>query len=97
MVSAVVKSGTAVVVLIQGTSPESQVTRFVEAFGPGVQHMALSVSDMNAALARLPDGGAEPAIELIEEEGLRQVFLRRDPESGVRIETYRAQRWDILR
>src|SRR5689334_20851799 len=36
MLSAVVSAGSAVVVLIQGTSPQSQVSRFIEKFGPGV-------------------------------------------------------------
>jgi methylmalonyl-CoA/ethylmalonyl-CoA epimerase len=82
--SAVMKSGTAVVVLIQGTTPQSQVSRFIDEFGSGVQHLALSVSNLETALERLSSGA--PDIEPLEGDGIRQVFLRRDPGSGVRVE-----------
>lgn len=86
MVSAVVRAGSAVVVLIQGTSPESQVSRFIEHFGPGVQHLALAVTDMDEAMARLTQAGGGTDTPMIVNEGLRQSFLRRDIGSGVRIE-----------
>ncbi len=90
MRSAVVKSGAAVVVLIQGDSPDSQVSRFIENFGPGVQHLAFAVDDLDAALDQLGGGdpgiAGAPEIDPIDGEGIRQVFLRRDPGSGVRIE-----------
>lgn len=84
MISAVMKAGSAVVVLIQGTDPDSQVARFVARHGPGVQHLALEVPDLDAAIARFTSAAAD--IDVIEENGIRQVFLRRDPGSGVRIE-----------
>src|SRR5437868_4854335 len=40
MKSAVLKAGRSIVVLIQGVEPDSQVCRFIEEFGPGVQHVA---------------------------------------------------------
>jgi methylmalonyl-CoA epimerase len=86
MISAVVVSGPTCVVLIQGTTPESQVSRFIEQFGPGVQHIAFAVDDMDRALAGLAQGGATRDIPVIEGNGIRQVFLRRDPGSGVRVE-----------
>src|SRR5215208_1001815 len=46
MISAVMKSGPITVVLLEGTSPESQVSRFVEHFGPGVQHIAIGVQNL---------------------------------------------------
>lgn len=84
MNSVVLKSGSAVLVLIQGTTPDSQVNRFIAKFGPGVQHLALAVDDIDAAIAQAGNDNLE--IEPIESEGLRQVFLKRDPVSGVRIE-----------
>lgn len=86
MISAVVKSGSAVVVLVQGTSPNSQVSRFIEEFGPGVQHLAFSVPSLDSVLERLRGGGAAADIDVVEGEGIRQVFLRRDPGSAVRVE-----------
>ena len=69
---------------LQGVGPESQVSHFIERFGPGVQHLALPVADLDVAIKQF--GSAVPDIEEIEEIGIRQVFLRRDPGSGVRIE-----------
>ncbi len=86
MISAVLSTPGATIVLIQGTEPESQVCRFIERFGPGVQHIAFSVADMDAAMANIRAAGAGPDIPTIAGPGIRQVFLRRDPASGVRVE-----------
>jgi methylmalonyl-CoA/ethylmalonyl-CoA epimerase len=86
MLSAVVTAGSAVVVLIQGTTADSQVSRFIEKFGPGVQHIAFGVRDMDAALSRLEARGGVCDTPLITDTGIRQAFLRRDPGSGVRVE-----------
>jgi methylmalonyl-CoA/ethylmalonyl-CoA epimerase len=86
MLSAVLRAGGAALVLIQGTTPESQVSRFIEAFGPGVQHVAFAVKDMDVAVRRLQVEGGGADTSLIEDEGIRQIFLRRDPGSGVRVE-----------
>jgi methylmalonyl-CoA epimerase len=86
MVSAVMILGSATVVLVQGTTPESQVSKFIDHFGAGVQHVAISVDDLDGAIDQLRRGGGAPDIAIVEGEGIRQVFLRRDPGSGVRIE-----------
>ncbi len=86
MLSAVVTAGSAVVVLIQGTAPQSQVSRFIEEFGPGVQHIAFGVRDMDEAMDRLAGSAGALDTPLIEDVGIRQAFLRRDPGSGVRVE-----------
>jgi methylmalonyl-CoA/ethylmalonyl-CoA epimerase len=86
MKSAVVKAGRAVVVLLQGIEPDSQVSRFVEHFGPGVQHLAFAVDDLDSALAAVRSVGGDSETPIIQDEGIRQAFLRRDPGSGVRIE-----------
>jgi methylmalonyl-CoA/ethylmalonyl-CoA epimerase len=86
MISAVLAAGRAIVVLIQGTSAESQVSRFIDNFGPGVQHIAFAVTDIEQALARIENAGGAADIPMIVEDGIRQVFLRRDPGSGVRVE-----------
>jgi methylmalonyl-CoA/ethylmalonyl-CoA epimerase len=86
MLSAVVVAGSAVVVLVQGTSPESQVSRFIEHFGPGVQHAAFLVRDMDEAVERVVGAGGVADTSVLSDVGIRQVFLRRDPGSGVRVE-----------
>ncbi|MFI5011292.1 MAG: VOC family protein [Hyphomicrobiales bacterium] len=86
MVSAVMSSGGAIIVLVQGCEPASQVSRFVEKFGAGVQHLAISVTDLDATMKRLGKVGGAADIDIIEGDGIRQVFLRRDDGSGVRIE-----------
>lgn len=86
MVSAVLKAGKAIVVLVQGLEPASQVSRFVEHFGEGVQHIAFSVTDISAAIEQLTQAGAVAETGVLEDEGIRQTFLRRDPGSAVRVE-----------
>ena len=86
MVSAVMRSRGALVILVQGLTPESQVSRFIEHFGPGVQHIALAVTDIDNAVARLRAAGGDTDVEMIEEPGIRQSFLRRDSRTGVRVE-----------
>jgi 4-hydroxyphenylpyruvate dioxygenase-like putative hemolysin len=85
MISAVLKGGAATLVLVQGTTPESQVSKFVQHFGCGVQHLALQVNDLDAAIQRLSGTGGVIETPIIADKGIRQVFLRRD-DSGVRIE-----------
>jgi len=86
MISAVLKAGSATLVLVQGTTPESQVSKFVQHFGCGVQHLALQVNDLDAAIQRLSETGSVIDTPIIGDEGIRQVFLRRHQGSGVRIE-----------
>jgi methylmalonyl-CoA/ethylmalonyl-CoA epimerase len=86
MISAVLKAGQITVVLLQGTSPESQVSRFIEHYGPGVQHVAIGVQDLAAMAERLKQAGLEFDTSVIESPGLRQIFTRRDDGSGLMIE-----------
>lgn len=86
MRSAVLKGGDAVIVLVQGTTPESQVAKFIRNFGCGVQHMALRVRDLDAAIERLSRRSTVIDTPIIADDGIRQVFLRRHDESGVRVE-----------
>jgi methylmalonyl-CoA epimerase len=86
MEAAVMAAGNALIVLIQGTSPDSQVNRFIEHFGVGVQHLAFAVSDLDEAVRRVVRAGGSVDTDKIEDTGIRQVFLRRDAGSGVRVE-----------
>jgi methylmalonyl-CoA epimerase len=86
MISAVLKAGAITVVLLEGTSPESQVSRFVEHFGAGVQHLAIGVQNMPEMIDELKSSGMEFDTTIIESPGLRQIFSKRDSGSGMMFE-----------
>lgn len=86
MRSAVLECGGAVLVLVEGGEPESQVNRFIEAKGEGVSHIAFKVSDLDEAMRRIHAVVGEVTLPTVEDVGIRQVFLQPDSQSGVRIE-----------
>lgn len=86
MISAVLKAGQVTVVLLEGTSPESQVSRFVEHFGPGVQHVAIAVENLPEMAEDLKAAGMDFDTTVIQSPGLRQIFSRRDEGSGMMFE-----------
>ncbi|MCB9528384.1 MAG: VOC family protein [Myxococcales bacterium] len=86
MVSAVVRLGQTTIVLLQGTEPASQVSRFVDGCGAGVQHVAIAVRDLDRVVAALEAGGACFETPVIEGPHTRQRFTVRDAVIGVRIE-----------
>lgn len=83
---ATLKSKEATLVLVQGTSPDSQVSRFIEACGSGMHHIAFSVSDLDEALQRAAQAGIAADTPIMADDGIRQAFLHRDANTGVRIE-----------
>jgi 4-hydroxyphenylpyruvate dioxygenase-like putative hemolysin len=85
MTSAVLTGAGIPIVLIQGTEPESQVSRFVNTCGAGVQHIAFAVSSLESGLAKLDSMGTRPAFPIIEGDGIRQVFMESN-NHGARIE-----------
>jgi methylmalonyl-CoA/ethylmalonyl-CoA epimerase len=44
--------------LLEPTSPDSPVAKFLEKRGPGIHHIAVNVKDIRAALIRLKEQGA---------------------------------------
>jgi methylmalonyl-CoA/ethylmalonyl-CoA epimerase len=86
MISAVLKAGPITVVLLEGTSPESQVSRFIEHFGPGVQHLAIGVQNLPEMAEELKAAGMGFDTTIIESPGLRQIFSTRDMGSGLMFE-----------
>jgi methylmalonyl-CoA epimerase len=58
------RAGAAALELLEGTTPESTIAKFVAKRGPGMHHVALRVDDIRAALAHLKGRG----IRLIDEE-----------------------------
>lgn len=86
MISAVLEAGDFTFVLIQGTEPESQVSEYIQKYGPGVQHVAIEVDDLVKASEKLKEHGYEFATNIIHGAGLDQIFSKRDPGSGMMIE-----------
>ena len=94
MVSAVMKAGPMILVLVQGTSPESQVSRYVAEYGAGVQHIAVEVKNLPAVMERLEESGVAFDTTLIQGAGIRQSFTHRDPTSGMMFELIERQEPD---
>ncbi len=86
MLYAVMHCGSATIVLVQGTSPASQVSKFLESYGSGMHHIAFAVSDLDAAIHKAKLAGAVADTPVVSDEGIRQTFLQRDGATGVRIE-----------
>lgn len=86
MISAVIELGPVQVVLLEGTSPESQVSRFIQHYGPGVQHIAIRVNDLSHIVEQFKQRGLQFDTTIIEGGGLRQIFTKRDIGSGLMIE-----------
>jgi 4-hydroxyphenylpyruvate dioxygenase-like putative hemolysin len=70
-------------VLVQGTEPESQVSRLIENFGPGVAHIAMEVEDVAAAVEDLKARGLHFDTSVIQGDGLVQAFSSRCANSGI--------------
>ena len=66
--------GESMITMLQGTTPESFVSKHVEQRGEGIQHVGLEVVDLESFLARLEAGGARvsnrKSIEGIRSEAL---------------------------
>lgn len=86
MISAVLKAGAIIIVLVQGTTPESQVSRFIANYSAGVQHVAIEVRNIEKARQELAARGVQFATDLIEGRGIRQLFTARDRASGMMYE-----------
>ena len=86
MDSAVMEAGGVKFVLVQGDSPESNVSRYIEAYGPGVQHVAIEIPDAQAAVEQLRAAGADLLTGVINGPGLDQIFTKREQSSGMQLE-----------
>lgn len=86
MLSAEIEHNGIKFVLCQGTEEDSQVSRLISAFGPGVAHIALEVDDVHSAVTQLRAKGLNFDTSVIEGEGLTQAFSARCANSGMSIE-----------
>ncbi|SDO80820.1 methylmalonyl-CoA epimerase [Desulforhopalus singaporensis] len=80
--------GESEVELLESTSPDGPVAKFIEKKGPGFQHVAFRVADIEAALEELKEKG----IQLIDQKprigagGAKIAFLHPKATGGVLVE-----------
>lgn len=86
MDSATMRVGNATFVLCQGDSPASNVSRYIEHYGPGVQHIAISVRGQADLIEDLRERGADMLTGVINSPGLDQSFTKREPNAGTQLE-----------
>jgi methylmalonyl-CoA/ethylmalonyl-CoA epimerase len=86
--------GESEVELVQPTTADSGLTRYLEKRGPGMHHLCLEVDDIEGMLARLKEHG----IQLINEQpqagmgGRRYAFIHPKSANGVMVELYELPR-----
>jgi chorismate mutase-like protein len=86
MFAATMRAGGVTFVLCQGDSPASNVSQYIEAYGAGVQHVALEVTGLKAVFDDLIERKADILTEIFHAPGLDQAFTKRDKNSGMQIE-----------
>jgi methylmalonyl-CoA/ethylmalonyl-CoA epimerase len=81
-------AGPSLVELLEASSPDSPITKFIAKRGPGIHHVCFAVDDLDATLARCRAAG----IRLIDDqprvgaEGKRIAFLHPSSTSGALVE-----------
>jgi len=86
--------GESEVELLESTSPDGPVAKYIEKRGQGIQHIAFRVDDIEAALAELKEKG----IQLIDEQprhgagGAKIAFLHPKATGGVLVELCQRER-----
>lgn len=82
------------IVLIQGAGDKSQVSQYVNEYGPGVQHVAIEVDDMDCLISTLQSKGLEFATNVIQGKELLQIFTKRNKNCGMMLEFIKKQTVD---
>jgi methylmalonyl-CoA/ethylmalonyl-CoA epimerase len=74
--------------LLEGTTPDSPITKFIEKRGEGIHHIAFDVEDIEAEIARLQDKGFRVLNEKPKEgaDGKVVAFLHPKSSNGVLVE-----------
>jgi methylmalonyl-CoA/ethylmalonyl-CoA epimerase len=74
--------------LLEATSSESAIARFVDRHGPGLHHITLRVEDLDAALAELRQRGVKliDAVPRAGAHGSRVAFIHPSAAGGVLVE-----------
>lgn len=65
---ATIATGGTEIELVQGTTPDSSITKFVATRGPGLHHIAFAVGDIDGALRKLAAQGI-PLIDTVARPG----------------------------
>lgn len=86
MLSAVMDAGAFQIVLIEGVGADSQVSRYIERYGQGVQHVAFEVENIERVADGLARDGLRFSTGLLVGPGLKQIFSERDASSGMMYE-----------
>ena len=79
--------------LVEATSPDSPIARFLTRRGPGIHHIALEVPDLDASVERLKASGRRLVSDEIQRgaEGYRYVFVHPSGADGVLLELIEEQ------
>ena len=87
-------AGAASLELLEATSPESAIAKFVARRGPGLHHVALAVDDIDAAIAHLTSRGVRmiDAVARPGAEGAMVAFIHPSAAHGVLVELKQAVR-----
>ncbi|MGI6413584.1 MAG: methylmalonyl-CoA epimerase [Syntrophomonadaceae bacterium] len=86
--TAFIPTGEAEIELLESTAPDGPVAKFIEKNGEGIQHIALRVDDIEAALEQLKNKG----VRLIDEKprygagGAKIAFIHPKATKGVLLE-----------
>ncbi|MBL0224423.1 MAG: methylmalonyl-CoA epimerase [Geobacteraceae bacterium] len=82
---AMLQVGESKIELLEPTSEESPVAKFIEKNGPGIHHLAYEVEDIEAAIARLMAEGARMVDEKPRDgaHGTRIAFIHPKSSNGV--------------
>jgi 4-hydroxyphenylpyruvate dioxygenase-like putative hemolysin len=83
---ATIEAGDVTLVLVKGLDPQSNVTRYIEHYGPGVQHLAILVDGLEDVHTNLKQRDANLLTGIIRNAALRQTFTKRDSNSGMQFE-----------
>lgn len=76
--------------LVQPTTPDSGVARFLARRGPGLHHLCVEVEDLEGIMGRLREAGVPLIHEapLVGSDGTRYAFIHPKGAFGVLIELY---------
>jgi methylmalonyl-CoA/ethylmalonyl-CoA epimerase len=82
---ALLQVGESKIELLEPTSPESPVAKFLEKNGPGIHHIAYEVEDLEAAIAKLTEDGMRmiDALPRNGAHGTRIAFVHPKSSNGV--------------
>ncbi len=79
--------------LLEPTTDDSGVAKYLDKRGPGMHHLCLEVDDLNMAMAELEAKGVQLIYEMprTRDNGRRYTFIHPKSTGGVMIELYEAR------